>query len=111
MNDLLVEILAFWILIGGFIGGFLQTMFALFNDNELSFKTAFWYATTFYENNEDKLNSAGLTIVIVVMSLLLLPGYVLIFFITCLYKAVYKLWEAYKRVFRKNRSNNTMEGL
>ena len=94
-------ILAFWILIGGFIGGFLQMMFALGDDDELSFKTAFWYATTFFENNEDRLNYAGLTIVIVAMSLLLLPGYVLIFFITCLYKVFCKLWETYKYVFRK----------
>ena len=101
MDDLLVDILAFWILIGGFIGGPLQVMLALFNDDELSFKTAFWYATEFYGNNEDKLNSAGLIIVIVAMSLLLLPGYVLIFFITCLYKAFCKSWEAYKHVFRK----------
>lgn len=100
MDDLPIGILAFWILIGGFIGGFVQMMFALCND-ELSFKTAFWYATVFYENNEDQLNSAGLTIIIVAMSLLLLPGYVLIFFVTCLHRAFYKLWEAYKHVFRK----------
>jgi hypothetical protein len=102
MNDLQTGILAFWILMGGFIGGFLQMMIALGdNDYELSFKTAFWYAEVFYENHEDRLNSTGLTIVIVAMSLLLLPGYVLIFFITCLYKAFCKLWEAYKYVFRK----------
>lgn len=99
-------ILAFWILIGGFIGGFLQMMFALCDDDELSFKTAFWYAMTFCENNEDRLNSAGLTIIIITMSLLLLPGYVLIFFITCLKIAFYKLWEAYKCVFRKERKEN-----
>lgn len=99
-------ILVFWILIGGFIGGFLQILFALSDDDELSFKTALWYATTFYENNEDRLNSAGLTIAIVAMSLLLLPGYVLIFFVTCLYRAFGKLWEVYEHVFRKNRSNN-----
>lgn len=98
-----MEILAFWILIGGFIGGFVQILFALSNDDELSFKTAFWYATVFYENNEGRLNSAGLTIIIVAMSLLLLPGYVLIFFITCLYRALRKLWEVYKHVFRKER--------
>ena len=97
-----MEILAFWILIGGLIGGLLQTMLALFNDyDELSFKMAFWYVTVFYENYKDRLNSAGLTIVIVAVSLLLLPGYVLIFFITCLYRAFCKLWEAYKYVFRK----------
>ena len=98
-----VDILMFWIFFGGFIGGFLQILFALSNDDELSFKTAFWYATVFYENNEDRLNSAGLTIIIVAMSLVLLPGYVLIFFITCLYKAFCKLWEVYKHVFRKER--------
>lgn len=96
-----MDILAFWIFIGGFIGGFLQILFALSNDDELSFKTAFWYATVFYESNEDRLNSAGLTIIIVAMSLVLLPGYVLIFFVTCLYIAFCKLWEAYKHVFRK----------
>ena len=103
MNNLLIMIFAFWILIGGFIGGFVQMMFALTDDDELSFKTAFWYAITFYEKNEDTLNSAGLTIIIAVMSLLLLPGYVLLFFITCLYKAFCKLWEAYKHVFRKRK--------
>ena len=76
-------------------------MFASCDDYKLSFKTAFYYATVFYKNNEDKLNSAGLTIIIIVMSLLLLPGYVLIFFIACLVKVFYKLWEAYKHVFRK----------
>ena len=101
MNNLPMEILALWILIGGLIGGFVQMLFASSNGDELSFKTAFYYAMVFYENNEDKLNSAGLTIVIVVMSLLLLPGYVLIFFTMCLYKVFCKLWEAYKYVFRK----------
>lgn len=101
MKDLLMGILAFWVIFGGFVGGFLQIMIASCDDNELSFKTAFWYATTFYENNKDQLNSVGLTIVIVTMSLLLLPGYVLIFFITCLNKVFCKLWETYKYVFRK----------
>lgn len=100
-----MTILAFWILIGGFIGGFVQIVIASCDDDVPSFRTAFWYAMAFYKNNEDKLNSAGLTIVIVVMSLLLLPGYVLIFFIACLRKAFCKSWEAYKYVFRKNRSN------
>ena len=95
-------ILAFWILISGFIGGFVQMIFALLGDDEqLSFKTAFWYVMAFYKNNEDRLNSAGLTIIIILMSLFLLPGYVLIFLITCLYRMFYKLWEAYKYVFRK----------
>lgn len=76
-------------------------IFASCDDDVPSFKTAFWYATVFYENNKDKLNSAGLTIVIVVMSLILLPGYALIFFIACLRKVFYKLWEVYKYVFRK----------
>ena len=98
-----MEILAYWILIGGFLGGFVQILLALSDDNELSFKAAFWYAKEFYKNNEDRLNSAGLTIIIVAMSLVLLPGYVLIFFITCLYKAFCKLWEVYKHVFRKER--------
>ena len=76
-------------------------MFASCDDDKLSFKTAFYYAMAFYKNNEDRLNSAGLTIIIVVMSLTLLPGYVLIFFIACLDKVLHKLWEAYKYVFRK----------
>lgn len=84
-------------------------MFALCDDDELSFKTAFWYAMMFYENNEDKLNSAGLTIIIVIMSLLLLPGYVSIFFITCLHIAFCKLWEAYKYIFKKNQKGSKME--
>ena len=109
MDSLPMVILAFWILIGGFIGGFLQIMFALSDVDELSFKTAFYFATVFYENNEDKLNSIGLTIIIVVMSLLLLPGYVLIFFITFIRKVFCKLWEAYKYVFRKKNRSNVKE--
>ena len=105
MGDLLIGILVFWALIGSFVGGFLQILFALCDDDKLSFKTAFWYAIMFYKNNEDKLNFAGLTIVIIVMSLLLLPGSVLILFITCLYKAFCKSWEAYKYVFRKNKND------
>lgn len=105
MDNLPMGILAIWLIFGGFIGGFLQMVFALSDGDELSFKTAFWCATVFYENNEDRLNAAGLTIIIVAISLLLLPGSVLIFFITCLRKVFYKLWEAYKYIFRKNRSN------
>ena len=101
MDNLPVSILVLWILIGGFIGGFVQMMCAFNDYDEMSFKIAFWYVTVFYKNNKDRLNSAGLAIVIVVMSLLLLPGYVLIFFITCLHRAFCKLWEAYKYIFRK----------
>ena len=110
VDSLPVVILAFWILIGGFIGGFVQMMFAFGDDEQLSFKTAFWYSMVFYENNEGKLNSAGLNIIIVAMSLLLLPGYILIFFITCLNRAFCKLWKVYKYVFRKNRSNVKKRG-
>lgn len=102
-------ILVFWILIGGFIGGFLQIIYALSDNEELSYKIIFWYAMVFYENNKDKLNFSGLIIVIVAMSLLLLPGYILIFFIMCLYQVFYKLWEAYKYIFRKNRSATKKE--
>lgn len=101
MDNLPMGILAVWMIFGGFIGSFLQIMFASCDGEELSFKTAFWFATVFYENNENRLNAAGLTIIIVVMSLLLLPGTVLIFFIVCLRKAFYKLWEIYKYIFRK----------
>jgi len=96
-----MDILAIWILIGGFVGGLVQIILASCADEELSFETAFYYASTFYENNKDNLNSAGLIIVIVGMSLLLLPGYVLIFIAICLHKVSFKLWEAYKYVFRK----------
>ena len=105
MDNLPTVILAFWILTGGLIGGFLQMMFASCYNDKLSFKTAFYYVFVFYKNNESKLNSAGLTIIIVAMSLLFLPGYVLIFFIAFLDKVFHKLWEAYKYIFRKNRSN------
>ena len=96
-----MTILAIWILIGGLIGGFVQIMFASCDGDELSFKTAFYYVMEFYKNNEDRLNSVGLTIIIVAMSLLLLPGYVLIIFIACLHRAFCKFWEAYKYVFIK----------
>lgn len=93
--------LVFWLLVGGFIGGFLQIMLSFAEENELSFKTAFWFATMFYENNVDRLNSAGLIIIIVTMSLLLLPGSVLVLFIACLDQVLCKLWQVYKYVFRK----------
>lgn len=98
-----MNILDFWIIIGVFVGGFFQIMFALWNDDKLSFKTPFWYVMTFYENNKDKLNSIGLIIIIVAISLLLLPGYISIFIIMCLYKAFCELWEIYKYVFRKKK--------
>jgi len=96
-------ILAFWLTLGSFVGGFLQIMIASCDD-KLSFKTAFWYVSIFYENNKDRLNSAGLTIAIVAISLLLLPGYILIFSVVCLHKVFDKLWKVYKYIFRKNRS-------
>ena len=106
-----MTILAVWILIGGLIGGFVQIMFASCDGDELSFKTAFWYVMEFYKNNEDRLNSVGLTIIIVAMSIFLLPGYVLIFFIACLNKVLYKFWEVYKYAFRKNRRRVHMNEL
>ena len=98
MSNLLLTL---WLLLGGFIGGFIQTMLSFAEENELSLKTAFYFATVFYENNVDRLNYAGLTIIIVAMSLLLLPGSVLVLFIACLYQVLCKLWQVYKYVFRK----------
>lgn len=95
------SLLAFWILIGGFVGCFCQMLYASAWDEELSFETAFWFAKMFYINNEDHLNLAGLIIVIVILQLLILPGSILTVFIVSLQKILCKLWDGYKHIFRK----------
>lgn len=95
------NLLAFWILIGGFVGCTCQMLFASAEDEELSFETAFWFAKMFYINNEDYLNRAGLIIVIIILQLLILPGSILTVFIVFLQKILCKLWDGYKHIFRK----------
>ena len=92
-----------WLLIGGFLGGFIQMMLAFieFDEDELDYDMAFWFAVTFYQNNYEQLNRAGLIIGIMFISIIVLPGSVLIIVVTTIQKLINNLWCLYKRVFRK----------
>lgn len=95
-----------WLLIGSFFGGFVQTMIASAEDGEVGFNSAFWYAQTFYENNCEQLNRAGLIIGITFISILVLPGSILIIGISAFMKLMEKLWGLYKYIFKQKEKND-----
>lgn len=101
MNILLIG----WLLLGGFFGGFIQMIIASAEDDEVGFNTAFWYAQTFYENNCEQLNCAGLIIGVTFISIIVLPGSILIIVLSAIQNLVNKLWSLYKRMFRKKEQN------
>ena len=101
----MIDLLIGWLLIGGFLGGFIQMISAFTEYDELDYDIAIWFAATFYENNCEQLNSAGLIIGVTVISIVVLPGSVLIIALSALQKIINKLWSLYKRAFRKNDNN------
>lgn len=102
MNILLIG----WLLLGGFFGGFIQMMIASTEDDEVGLNTAFWYAQTFYENNCEQINRAGLIIGITFISILVLPGSILIIGISAFMKLMEKLWGLYKYIFKQKEKND-----
>lgn len=90
-----------WLIIGGFLGGFAQVVFAFTEFEELDYDIAFWFARIFYLNNCEQLNRAGLIIGITFISIVVLPGSILIIILSAIQKLINKLWDLYKHVFRR----------
>lgn len=100
----MINALYAWILFGGFIGGFIQMFLAhASNSDDLNFPDAFWFAMNFYECYEEDLNRAGLIIGVVFISLLVLPGSILIILITAFKKLLEKMWALFKYTFRRRK--------
>jgi len=97
----MVDLLVGWLLLGGIFGGLIQMLIASAEDDEVGFNAAFWYAQTFYENNCEQLNRAGLIIGVTFISIIVLPGSVLIIALAVIQKLINILWNLYKCVFRK----------
>ena len=91
-----------WLIVGGLFGSLIQMMLAYTEIDELDYDMAFWFAITFYENNCEQLNRAGLIIGVTFISIIVLPGSILIIVLSAIQKLVNKLWSLYKHVFRKN---------
>lgn len=90
-----------WLIIGALIGGLVQMLFSIFENNNVSFNAALWFANEFYKWNKPQLNRAGLIIGIVLISLFCLPGSALIIVIVAIIKLMSKLWELFLYMFRK----------
>ena len=90
-----------WMLLGGFVGGAIQLIYAWTEIDVLSFNAAFWFARTFYENNCNQLNRAGLIIGIAFISILVLPGSILIIAVSSFIKLLNMLWSLFKYVFKR----------
>lgn len=99
----MINLLAAWVVIGGLFGGIVQIMFAMQGTDDLSYNTAFWFVTHFYETYSDQINRAGIIVAIVFISVLIFPGTLLILLLVTLDKLFSALWEAFKFVFRKRR--------
>ena len=99
----MIHLIVAWTILGGLFGGLVQIMFAMQDTDELSFNTAFWFATHFYETYSDQINRAGIIVAIVFISVLILPGSLLIIVFATLSKLFSIFWEAFKFVFRKRR--------
>lgn len=96
-------LLAFWLLMGAFAGGFVQIIFAYGNCEVMSFRNVFYFAERFYTDNVEQLNRAGLILGIVLISIAVLPGSVL-WILICIIKSIFQgLWFAFKWIFRKRK--------
>jgi len=90
-----------WLLVGGFVGSFIQPIYAWAQIDAFSFAVAFWFARTFYENYCDQLNCAGLIIGTAFISIFVLPGSIFILVVTASIKLMNNLWNLFKYVFRR----------
>lgn len=102
----MIHLLVAWVLLGGLFGGIVQIIFSMQDTDEISYNTAFWYVTHFYETYSDQINRAGIIVAIVFISVLILPGSLLIIALVTLSKLFSAFWEAFKFVFRKRRGDN-----
>lgn len=95
-----------WVLLGGFLGGVIQIIFATYESmmDEISFSCAFYFATCFYNNYKDELNTAGLILAIACIVIVTLPGSVLILLLLSLKELLVAIWKVFKLIFRKKES-------
>ena len=101
----MIYVITVWILLGGLFGGLVQIVFDMQDTDEFSYNTAFWFVTHFYETYSDQINSAGIIVAIVFISVLILPGSLLIIALVTLSKLFSAFWKAFKFAFRKRRDN------
>ena len=101
----MIHVIAAWAILGGLFGGIVQIIFAMQDTDEISYNTAFWFATYFYKTYSDQINRAGIIVAIVFISVLILPGSLLIIAFVTLSKLFSAFWEAFKFVFRKRRGD------
>lgn len=101
----MIHVIAAWVLLGGLFGGIVQIIFAMQDTDEISYNTAFWFVSHFYETYSDQINRAGIIVAIVFISVLILPGSLLIIAFVTLSKLFSAFWEAFKFVFRKRRGD------
>ena len=92
----MIHVIAAWVILGGLFGGIVQIIFAMQDTDELSYNTAFWFATYFYKTYSDQINRAGIIVAIVFISVLILPGSLLIIAFVTLSKLFSEFWEAFK---------------
>ena len=99
-----------WVFLGGLIGGFIQYILAMYNKDELSLSDAFYFSTSLHETYSDEINCAGLIIAIAFITVLTLPGSVLIVAIFMLKKLILAIWDSYKYIFKKRKVGEGMMG-
>lgn len=97
----MIYVIAAWVLLGGLFGGIVQIIFTMQDTDEISYNTAFWFVAHFYETYRDQINRTGIIVAIVFISVLILPGSLLIIALVTLSKLFSAFWEAFKFVFRK----------
>ena len=105
----MIYVLYAWILLGGLFGGIVQIIFAMdtsYTIDNPSIADAFYFATNFYETYKDKINCVGLAIVITFISVLVLPGSILIIVLFTLKLLGLKMWKIFMHVFRKRNKTN-----
>ena len=103
----MIHVIAAWVLLGGLFGGIVQIIFAMQDTDEISYNTAFWFAAHFYETYSDQINRVGIIVAIVFISVLILPGSLLIIALVTLSKLFSAFWKAFKFVFRERRGART----
>ena len=95
------ELLGIWLVSGVIFGGFVQFMFSYIDTDSLTPLAAFWVAIEFYDAYHDQINGLGLIIGIAFISIAVLPGSILILFISAIIWILLKMWDAFKFVFRR----------
>lgn len=101
------KIVVIWALVGGIFGGLVQMMFASQDRtwNNIEFGDAFWFVRNFWFMHEDQLNRAGLIIGSIFITILVLPGSLLLIAMSVLFRVFEQLFRLFKYIFRKRVKN------